>query len=221
MTLASLLLRLSRGFARQGCAASGEGWCTCLNAVIERGAVWTRAKGSTPVRMEPQTNRATAAFTFTRKIANVAMGDETIWIGADEDPIEIDQIGPRATEAPHRIGSIYGSVGDSGRAALMSGPENISTDYDRPSSDDHARQSRDEVMVVTLSTERELACSRSAVACLASHERPQNWSQPETRYVQFWAYLIIDVTRIWGVPSFFVVRRQYWELRDLGFPDNP
>jgi hypothetical protein len=45
------------------------------------------------VRIDPQTNEATAALTFPQSIGATAVGDGSVWVGFNN---EIDRLDPRA-----------------------------------------------------------------------------------------------------------------------------
>jgi hypothetical protein len=64
--------------------------------------VWTIARDHTLLRIDPHSNAVTAAVTFKRPVADVAVGGGSVWVGADVDPtvdpLVIDRLDPRALE---------------------------------------------------------------------------------------------------------------------------
>lgn len=70
--------------------------CACLNVAVGLGAVWVIARDHTLLRIDPRSNSVTAALSFKRPVADVAVGDGSVWVGADDKPTVIDRIDPRA-----------------------------------------------------------------------------------------------------------------------------
>ena len=71
--------------------------CWCQNVDVGDGAVWAIANKSTLLRIDPRTNRVTAALTLHRPIANVGVGDDSVWVASDGgDVFQIDRIDPYA-----------------------------------------------------------------------------------------------------------------------------
>ena len=76
--------------------------CACHNVAVGAGAVWAIARDRTLVRIDPQTDRVTAAVTLKRIVADVAVGDRSVWVGTD-DPTpshQIDRVNPQAMNQP-------------------------------------------------------------------------------------------------------------------------
>ncbi len=71
--------------------------CWCQNVAVGEGAVWAIANKSTLLRIDPRTNKVTGALTLHRPIANVGVGDESVWVASDGgDVFQIDRIDPYA-----------------------------------------------------------------------------------------------------------------------------
>lgn len=82
---------------------SKVGDCACHNLVVGAGAVWTFARNSTLLRIDPRTNKPTAALTFSRPVSDVAVGDGSVWVGDDEVTgveISINRVSLRAMASP-------------------------------------------------------------------------------------------------------------------------
>jgi YVTN family beta-propeller protein len=69
--------------------------CCASATAAGAGAIWTIAGADTRtlVRIDPQSDEATAALTFPQSIDEIAVGDGSVWLGFDN---EVERLDPRA-----------------------------------------------------------------------------------------------------------------------------